>query len=182
MITLYREESLILPLDPPRALLVFHLAGQLAAVPLENVERIAPMTQLARPSGMPAPLEGILNLAGTAVPVVRLDHLLQLPVRKPGLYSMLIVLKGVSGGCTALLVDRVSEILSVPESALLPVHGEDSFNACAEATVSVRFEIIHLLSLASLSKRSARPFPSFRPRRNGDCKIGCPIEFDGGFL
>jgi purine-binding chemotaxis protein CheW len=150
MITLYREESLILPLDPPRALLVFHLAGQLAAVPLENVERIAPMTQLARPSGMPAPLEGILNLAGTAVPVVRLDHLLQLPERKPGLYSMLIVLKGVSGGWTALLVDRVSEILTVPESDLLPLGGEDSFNACAEATVSVRGEIIHLLSPARI--------------------------------
>ena len=136
--------------DPQRALVVFHLAGQLAAVPLENVERIALMSQLARPPGMPAPLEGILNLAGTATPVVRLDRLLQLPVRRPGLYSMLIVLKGVSGGGVALLVDRVSEILYVPESALLPVRDEDSFNACTEATVSVRDEIIQLLSPARI--------------------------------
>jgi purine-binding chemotaxis protein CheW len=135
-----------LPLDPQRALLVFHLAGQLAAVPLENVERIAPMTQLARPIGMPAPLEGVLNLAGMAVPVVRLDRLLQLPAPPPGLYSMLIILKGVSSGRAALLVDRVIEILSVPGSALVPVHDEDSFNACAEATVSMRGEIVHLLS------------------------------------
>jgi purine-binding chemotaxis protein CheW len=133
-------------LDPQRALLVFHLAGQLAAVPLENVERIVPMAQLAHPPGMPAPLEGILNLAGTAAPVVRLDRLLQLPAPPPGLYSMLIVLKGVSGGRIALLVDRVIEILSVPGSAFVPVHDEDSFNACAEATVSMRGEIVHLLS------------------------------------
>jgi chemotaxis signal transduction protein len=133
-------------LDPQRALLVFHLAGQFAAVPLENVERIVPMAQLARPPGMPAPLEGILNLAGTATPVVRLDHLLQGEVRRPGLYSMLIVLKGVSAGSIALLVDRISEVLSVQESALVPVHDEDSFNACAEATVSMRGEIVHLLS------------------------------------
>src|SRR5713226_8157522 len=96
MITLYPWGSLILILDPQRALVVFHLAGQLAAVPLENVERIAPMADLVRPPGMPAPLEGILNLGGRAAPVVRLDRLLCLPVRIPGLYSMLIVLKGVS--------------------------------------------------------------------------------------
>ena len=108
------------------------------------------MAQLARPPGLPSMLEGILNLAGTAAPVVRLDRLLQQPVRPPGLYSMLIVLKGASAGRVALLVDRVSEILSVPESALLPIGDEDSFNACAESTVSVRGEIIHLLSPARI--------------------------------
>jgi chemotaxis signal transduction protein len=50
---------------------VFHLSGQLAAIRLENVDRIAPMAQLARPPGLPSPLEGILNLAGTAMPVLR---------------------------------------------------------------------------------------------------------------
>src|SRR5579864_5694143 len=122
-------------LDRERALLVFRLADQLAAVPLENVGRIAPMSQLARPPGMPAALEGILNLAGMAAPVVRLDRLLKLPEAPLGLYSMLIILQGVSAGWIALVVDRVSEIVSVPESALLPVRGQDSFNGCAEATV-----------------------------------------------
>jgi purine-binding chemotaxis protein CheW len=151
---------------------VFHLAGQLAAVPLENVERIALMSQLARPPGMPAPLEGILNLAGTATPVVRLDRLLQLPVRRPGLYSMLIVLKGVSAGWIALLVDRVSEILSVPGSALLPVRDEDSFNACTEATVSVRGEIVHLLSptriLLEKEREALSEFQAMAQRRLQD--------------
>jgi chemotaxis signal transduction protein len=135
-----------LSLDLQRALLVFHLAGRLAALPLETVERIAPMAQLARPPGMPASLEGILNLAGVAVPVVCLDRLFRLPVRRPGLHSMLIVLKGVSSSRIALLVERISAVLYVPESDLLPVGGQDSFNACIEATVLAQGEIIHLLS------------------------------------
>ena len=132
--------------EPQRVILVFHLADQLAAIPLSDVESIAPMAHLARPPGAPSPLEGILNLAGKAVPVWRLDRLLQLPERPPGLYSMLILLKGISDCRTAVLVDRVSDILSVPESALLRVGAKDSFNACAEAEVSVEGRIVHLLS------------------------------------
>ena len=135
-----------MPLKPERGLVVFHFGGKLGALPLESVEKIAPMPDLARPPGLPAPLEGILNLAGAAVPVLRLDRLLQLPERRPGLYSMLIVLKGGSDDQVALLVDRVSEISHVPHDEFLPVGEQDCFNACVEATVSVRGQIVHVLS------------------------------------
>ena len=135
-----------MPPDPQRTLLVFHLAGRLAALPFENVERIVPMAQLARPPSLPSPLEGILNLAGRSVPVLRLDRLLQLPEQPPGLYSMLTILKGISEGRIAMLVDRVSEILAVPASALVPVSKENSFNGCVEAVVSLRGQMIHVLS------------------------------------
>jgi chemotaxis signal transduction protein len=59
---------------------------------------------------------------------------------------MLIVLKGASSGGFALLAERVSGILSVPKSDLLPVCEEDSFNSCVEATVSAQGEVIYLLS------------------------------------
>jgi purine-binding chemotaxis protein CheW len=134
------------PLEPQRVLLTFLLSDTIAALPVENVELVAPMAQLARPPGLPSPLEGILNLAGKAVPVLRLGWLLQLPARDPGLYSMLIILKGLPDAQLALLVDRVIEILSVPASALLPASGDDSFHACSEAAVSVRGRIVHLLS------------------------------------
>jgi purine-binding chemotaxis protein CheW len=129
-----------------RGLLVFQLAVQTAALPLENVQRIVPMAQLAHPPGLPSLLEGILNLAGAAVPVLRLDRLLHLTSQRLGLYSALIVVSGVSDGRIAILVDRVSEILTVPESALLPIGEDDSFNACAEAAVSVRGQMVYLLS------------------------------------
>jgi len=146
MIPLYCVEEFSLPIDPQRVLLVFHLAGRIAAFPLESVERVAPMAELARPPGLPSPVEGILNLAGSAIPVLRLDRLLQLPEQPPGLYSMLIVLKGVSNGRVAMLVDRVSEILSVSESELLLIGKEHSLNACAEAALPAQGRLIHLLS------------------------------------
>jgi len=144
------------PAESQRVLLVFHLASQLAAIPVAEVESIAPMAHLVRPPGLPSPVEGILNFAGKAVPVWRLDRLFQLPEQPPGLYSMLIVLKGISDCRTAMLVDRVSEILSVPESALLPVGPKDSFNACAEAEVSFKGQTIHLLSPARVLLRQER--------------------------
>jgi purine-binding chemotaxis protein CheW len=129
-----------------RVLLVFDLAGHAAALPIENVYRIALMAQLARPPGLPSLLEGILNMAGTAVPVLRLDRLFRLPLQPLGLYSMLIIVNGAAAVRFAILVDRVTEVLAVPESALLPIGKEDSFNACAEAAVSARGQVVHLLS------------------------------------
>jgi purine-binding chemotaxis protein CheW len=104
------------------------------------------MAHLARPPGLPSLLEGVLNLAGTAVPVLRLDRLFHLPLQRLGLYSMLIIVNGLSAGRVAMLVNRVNEVLTIQESALLPIAKEHSFNACAEATVSIRGEVVHLLS------------------------------------
>lgn len=133
-----------------RTLLVFQLGDQNAAFPIENIERIAPMAQLACPPGLPSLLEGILNLSGTAIPVLRLDRLLQLPAGSPGLYSMLVVVKGICDGRIAMLVDRVSQIVSVPDSAMLPVERQDSFNGCAEATVALEDANVHVLSPARI--------------------------------
>jgi len=136
------------------------------------------MAQLARPPGLPSALEGILNLAGAAVPVVRLDRLLQLPEQPLGLYSMLIVLQGVSAGQVALLVDRVSGVLSLPESALLPVRDEDSFNACAVAVASVSGQVIHLLSptriLLEKERESLSQFQAMEQRRLQQWEQGQP--------
>ena len=69
---------------------------------------------------------------------------------------MLILLKGASADRIALLVDRVKEILTVPESALLPVGKEHSLNGCAEAVVAVGALVIHLLSPRLILLRNER--------------------------
>jgi purine-binding chemotaxis protein CheW len=145
-----------LALDLQRALLTFYLADTIAALPLESVEVVVPMAQLAGPPGLPAPIEGILNLAGIGVPILRLGWLLKLPVRGPGLYSRLIILKGLPGFRLALLVDRVIEILSVPEGDLLPATCDDTFHACSEAAVSVRGRMVHLLSPSQILPQKER--------------------------
>lgn len=134
-------------LQSSSVLLVFQLSDRLAAVRLEDVERITPMAELATPPGLPAALEGLLNLAGVAIPVLRLDRLFALPAQHLSLYSMLVILKGSApAGRFAVLVDRVNEVLSVPEGAFAPIRQDDSLNGCAAATVTIRGDAIHLLS------------------------------------
>jgi purine-binding chemotaxis protein CheW len=155
---------------------VFYVAGQMGALPLEDVERIIPMAHLARPHGLPAALEGILNLAGTAVPVLRLARLLGLPAERPGLYSMLMLLNGIASTRVGMLVDRVSDILSVPESEQLPVGEEHSFNGCATAIVPARGGAIHLLSGARIlleqERESLAEFQTIAQRRIEEWSVG----------
>ena len=88
------------------------------------------MAQLARSASVACRAGRILNLSGTAR-VLRSDRLLQMPGQSPGLYSMLIILKGVGDGLVALLADRARQIVSVPASALLKVHLVDSTGLAA---------------------------------------------------
>lgn len=150
-------------MQPPakqRVLLVFHLSDRIAAIPVESVERITPMAELARPPGLPSVLEGILNLSGAGIPVLRLDRLFDLPPQSLGLYSMLVILRGASR--MAILADRVSQILPVPAGELLAINKADSLNACAEGAVLVRDEIVPVLSPARmLLERERQAFAQF---------------------
>jgi purine-binding chemotaxis protein CheW len=156
-----------------RVLLIFQLADRFAALPLEDVERIAPMAELACPPGLPSALEGVLNLAGVAIPVLRLNRLFDLPTQQVGLYSMLVILRAPLEDRLAILVDRVSEILPVPEDAFLPIDQEDSFNGCAEGAVAVRDRIIHVLSparmLVAKERAALSEFQAMMQRRLQDC-------------
>ena len=127
------------------------------------------MAQLAQPPGLPAPMEGILNMEGRAIPVLRLDKLLALPAGRPGLYSMLVVVKGVAQNLSAILVDRVTEILSVPSPERLPVPPDESFNACAEAVISNGGRTIYILSVRRIllekERESLEEFQAMAQRR-----------------
>lgn len=128
-----------------RSMLVFHLSGEMCGLPVESVREVVPMAALSRPPSLPSILEGFLNLGGTAVPVLRLDRLFGLPEQPPGLYSPLVILDGHPHPM-ALLVDSVSDVLSVAEDALLPIHEKRSFNDCVKAEVAAGDRVIHLLS------------------------------------
>lgn len=126
-------------------LLVFEIAGQFCALPVEMVQEIVPMAALARPPGQPSLLEGFLNLHGTAVPVLRMHRLFDLPPAEPGLYTPLVILRG-EGHPTALLVDGVIEISSAPADAFSPIRENSCFNNCSQAQVELDGRTIHLLS------------------------------------
>ena len=140
--------------DSGMTILVFHLPDHLVALPVEAIERIAPMAELAHPPGVPAAVEGILNLGGAAIPVLRLDRLFGLPPQRLSLHSMLIVLRaaGAEPGAerVAILTDRALDIQSVAEENLQRITSGDAFNGCVEATTTIRDRAVHILSPARL--------------------------------
>src|SRR5437667_9531123 len=115
---------------PRRSLLLFRLGGRACALPADAVAEVVPLPLLSRPPGLPDLLEGLLNLGGQAVPVVRLDRLLGLPPLAPGLYTPLLVLRRPVP--LALLVEAVQGLVAVPAGDVRPAGTGHSCNDCLE--------------------------------------------------
>lgn len=137
--------------DHPQQFLIFHLSGLDCAFPLEAVREIVPMARLSSPPGLPSGLAGLLNLRGTAVPIVRLDRLFDLPEQQGGLHTPMIVLRGLLGSI-GVLVDSVRGIVPVPSAQLVDIPNEHTFQGCATAVMQLDGDLIHLLSPTALLK------------------------------
>ena len=120
------------------------------------------MATLSRPPVVPSLLAGFLNLAGIAVPVLRLDRLFGLPDLALGRYTPLVLLR--QRECPlALLVERVSRIVAVPEEAILPVPANQAFNDCVEGSLPSTITSCSCCPRsASCLKRNSSAWPSFR--------------------
>jgi purine-binding chemotaxis protein CheW len=130
-------------------LLIFHTSGLDCAFPLEAVQEIVPMATLSCPPGMPSGLAGFLDLRGTAVPIIRLDRLFDLPEQNPGLHTPMIVLRGILGPI-GLLAASVRAIVPVPSARLLDIPADRTFQGCATAALQLDGDLIHLLSATAL--------------------------------
>lgn len=104
------------------------------------------MAYLHTPPGLPSILAGILNLRGTAVPVLRLELLFGMPETEPALHTPLIILKD-SNGAFGLLVEKVDRIISLPPDQVLGTPETDTFNGCAIGATDDGSDIVHVLSV-----------------------------------
>ena len=133
-------------------IIFFDVGGIACALRRDHIRELLPLPRLWRPPALPRPVAGFFNLAGAAVPVVRLDVLFGLE-RAPAasgaeLYRHLILLDGLSpSGPAALLVDRVLDVAESHEAQLSPVRPENSLNGCVEAEIDHQGRLVHLLSL-----------------------------------
>jgi len=144
------------PLGHKHNLLVFQFSGMKCAFQLEYVREIVPMASLSSPPGLPSGLAGFLDLRGTAVPIVRLDRLFNLPEQQPGLHTPMIILRGGLGP-VGILVERVGGIVPMPSSRLMDVPEGGTFQGCATASAQLDGELMYLLSPAALlGKNEAR--------------------------
>lgn len=132
--------------------LVFDVAGRRCALAREHVRRILPLPMLGRPPGLPAAVEGILDLAGSAIPVIRLDRLFGLTPAPLHAYQHLILL--AHGPPTlALLADRATGVVTVADAAVVPLPDGETFNGCATGHLASDGGPIHLLSVERLLTR-----------------------------
>jgi purine-binding chemotaxis protein CheW len=100
-------------------------------------------------------LEGILNLAGDSVPVLRMDRLLTLAEMIPRVSSRLLIVTEPKGRI-ALLVDEVTSIDEFEAEQLLPVPAANTFNGCVEAQFQSGVESVSVLNLERLLVRRER--------------------------
>ena len=135
--------------DKPQQVLVFEIAGDSFAIPLDAVREILPLPLLSHPPGIPSFLEGFLNLGGQAVPVLNPARLFRLQGPASGPYSHLIVLEK-TGTPLALLADRAAGATEVPKESVMPVGQSFSFNDCLEGDTRIGGRTVHMLSVEKL--------------------------------
>ena len=138
-----------IPKELMQNLLVFSCSGMECAFSLEAVREIVPMARLSSPPGLPAALAGFLDLRGTAIPIIHLDRLFQLPEQLRGLHTPMIILRGVDGPI-GVLVESVRGIVPVTSARLLLIPDDGTFQGCATATLDLDGGLVHLLSPAAL--------------------------------
>lgn len=125
--------------------LAFRLPGVVCALPFTSLREVVPMALLSRPPGMPSLLEGLLNLGGVAVPVVRLDRLFGLPPFTVGRYSPLLILRHCEDRL-ALLAEAVVGVIRVSPAQVRPRPvGAVCFNDCVEGEITAGETTVHLL-------------------------------------
>jgi purine-binding chemotaxis protein CheW len=110
-------------------LVVFRCGERRCALDRAAVDEVTPLPELSHPPGMPAGVEGYLNLGGEAVVVVDAARLfgLENDAEVDPLYRHILIL-GEEGEHTGLLVDRVEDVKVIADDAVLPAAAEHSLN------------------------------------------------------
>lgn len=100
--------------------IIFRLGDQEYGLPIAAVNEIArPPEQIARLPKAPAFIDGVINLRGVVVPIVDLRRRFDVTSTEPVGGRRILVLS-LGAGKTGFMVDSVSEVLKIPESAIRP--------------------------------------------------------------
>ncbi len=110
----------------------FLLGGQAFGLPVGTVREVVPNAWLDQPPHMPTVVEGILNLGGRAVPVLRLDRLLGVDDCRFGIDASILVMRddGPGAPVLGLLVDHVDGVRSADYFTTMDFPDRRSFNGC----------------------------------------------------
>ena len=109
-------------------LLAFEVGETTYAVPIERVREILRMRPITPVPRVPEVVCGVISIRGEVVEVVDLRRRLGLSATVPDRRTRIVVIHGFDGRVTGCMVDRVREVLRMPEEALLPAAEVDAEN------------------------------------------------------
>ncbi len=127
--------------------LVFRCGDRLCALEREAVVEVAPLPELSAPPGMPATLEGFLNLGGEAVAVVDAAKLFGLGADADvdPIYRHILVMRDGSQ-LMGLLVDRVEDLRRFDDGSVRASGAGRSLNDCVRGEIDDGGPVIHVLA------------------------------------
>lgn len=132
-------------------LVAFHLAGELYAVDVLQVQEILRIPEITPVPGAPAHIPGIINLRGHIVTVIDTRRRLGLPERAPDELSRILVVNH-EGGTVGIMVDSVEEVMHVDCSVIEPVPdiGADISRVFLRGVVNHQDSLLILVALDQL--------------------------------
>ncbi len=115
------KDDMTQTVEAPREtqLVLFKMAGSEFGVEIHQVREINRVGEITKVPKAPDFLEGVMNLRGRIVPVVDLKKRFHLPAVEKTSQSRIIIAE-VGDQFIGLWVDRVTEVLKVPPSAVAP--------------------------------------------------------------
>jgi purine-binding chemotaxis protein CheW len=132
---------------PLLQLLTFSLDGSPYALPIERVREIVRLRPITAVPRVPEEVLGVISLRGEIVQVVDLRRRLGLSPGDAERTTRIVIVLGEAGLIVGLLVDAVTEVVSVPEDSLQPPTGESE---AVSALCSHEDRFISLIDLDKL--------------------------------
>ena len=102
-----------------RQLVVFELGEENFGVDISSVESIIKMQELTKVPHAPGFVEGVTNLRGIVLPVLDLRKRFSMPKADESKDTRIVV-TNVEGIKVGMIVDSVSEVLTIPDSVIEP--------------------------------------------------------------
>ncbi|MBI1867100.1 MAG: chemotaxis protein CheW [Methylocystis sp.] len=113
------ETHTLNPKQGPQEFIAFHIGGQTYCIDIMAVREIRGWTPATPLPHAPEFVRGVINLRGAVLPVIDLAARLGLPQSEPTARHAVIVVQ-FSGQVVGLLVDAVSNILTLTPDAIQP--------------------------------------------------------------
>ena len=136
---------------PPRELISFYITDQYFCIDIMMVREIRGWTSATPLPHAPSSSRGVVNLRGTMLPIVDLGALLGLPATATTKQNVIIVVEA-GGQVVGLLVDGVSDILTLTNEMLQPAPSIAAGTGIANIAGLVEIEgrLLTLLQLDAL--------------------------------